>query len=269
MEQLTHASYSQLFATWTVIVLAAAMIYFALSFVPGPHGISHLDDMTLPYRFFNSVYFSIITATTVGYGDLIPHGVAKVVVCIQSLCSFFLATIFVAKLVSHRQEITLERVHKLTFEDVFHNTRESFFIVRKDIDELIHEIEFRHEISTKSWDNLAIIYRQLQNLFEDIPQFYSDEAHLYTIDEKRELLLLDAVLRTLKRLDHFIEISDTAGIRHETNEHAFEELHRLLTVMDGALPAWQEKSPYHHIEDFDRILMTKHHLMQRLKHRAG
>jgi len=268
MEQLTHASYPKILLAWAVIILAASTLYFSLSFVPGPHGISKLDTMDLPYRFFNSLYFSIITATTVGYGDLVPHGFAKIIVCFQSVSSFFLATIFVAKLVSHRQEMTLERVHQMTFEHVFHNTRESFFIVRKDFDALIHEVELKHELSAKSWDNLSIAYRQLQNLFEDIPQFYRDDTHLYTIDEKREVLLIDAVLRTLKRLDHLIDILEVAGIRHQTDEHAFEELHRLLTVMDSALPLWQEKSPYHHAEEFEQILMTKHHLMQRLKHKA-
>ena len=49
-------------------------------------------------HFFQALYFSVITLTTVGYGDITPIGMTKVVAMIEVLCGIFIVPIFIVGL---------------------------------------------------------------------------------------------------------------------------------------------------------------------------
>ena len=46
-------------------------------------------------QFWQAFYFSVITFTTVGFGDITPVGIVKVVVSIEALCGIFIIPLFV------------------------------------------------------------------------------------------------------------------------------------------------------------------------------
>ena len=46
-------------------------------------------------NFWEAFYFSVITFTTVGFGDITPVGSAKIVVSIEALCGIFIIPLFV------------------------------------------------------------------------------------------------------------------------------------------------------------------------------
>lgn len=258
MEKLTTLSYGRLFSIWASMAVFFAFVYFGLSFIGGgEHGPSQIHDMDTWHRFYNSLYYSIITATSTGYGDLVPHGISKIVACIQSISALLVFAVFVTKLVSHQQEVTLMEVHKLTFEDVFHNAREGMFIARKDFDHLIHVAQEDGELTPEQWENLIIAYRQLQTIFDEIPDFYENETHHYTLDEKREQLLLEAVHRTLHRINLMLDSFSKHGIEWSTHEASMVELHEIVRIVSNITPLWRERSPYESLEAFEDILSMK------------
>ena len=137
MERVTTMPYRTLFLLWAMLLLGFGLAYYTLSTLSPDNGLTDFKGASDMKQFLNSVYFSIITATTVGYGDIVPMGISKILAAGESVLGFFLFAVFVTKLVSFRQEIALHQIHKLTFEDVFYNTREGLFIIRKDFDAII------------------------------------------------------------------------------------------------------------------------------------
>lgn len=258
MEKLTKLNYTTLFGVWASMALLFACLYFALSFIgDGQHGPSQIHDMDTLNRFYNALYYSIITATSTGYGDITPHGLSKIVASMQSISALFVFAVFVTKLVSHQQEMTLNEVHRLTFEDVFHNTREGMFIARKDFDHVMRHVREHGEMDTEHWENLSIAYRQLQTLFEEIPDFYQNEVHRYTIDQKREQLLLEAVHRTLHRINQMIDVLSEHNVDWLNHEQSMKELSELATIITSITPIWKERSPYAAHEAFEDIFQMK------------
>lgn len=49
-------------------------------------------------NFFQALYFSVVTFTTVGYGDITPLGLNKAVAALNALCGMFLMSLFVVSL---------------------------------------------------------------------------------------------------------------------------------------------------------------------------
>ncbi|MDD3897312.1 MAG: potassium channel family protein [Candidatus Peribacteraceae bacterium] len=132
IDKLTQLQYATLLLLWIFLAVFFAAAYCILVTYAPQHGPAQLQsNATIGMVFLDSLYYSITTATTVGYGDIVPQGFSKALASLQSVTALLIWTIFVTKLVSHRQEEAIREVHRLTFEDVFHNVREGFFIIRK------------------------------------------------------------------------------------------------------------------------------------------
>lgn len=261
---LTELSYSTLLTVWFGMAFCFGLAYFGLSFIEG-QGPSLRDGMAMEHRFWNSLYFSIITATSTGYGDIIPHGISKALAASQSVSALIVFAIFISKLVSHKQEVALMEVHRLTFEDVFHNTREGLYICRKDFDHILAEIETKKSLSPESWKNMKTAYEQIQALLMEIPDFYENEAHCTTIDVKREQLLIEAIHRTMHRINQMLDAASLAGIDWVSHEESMRELQEVIRIVEVVTPKWRESSPYSNTEAFEDILLVKDSVHERIK----
>ena len=254
--KITSLSYTSLFLIWAGMAVGFGFAYFILSSLPdmAHHGPTQLESMSTAGRFWNSLYYSVITATSTGYGDITPQGFSKFLASIQSMFALFVFAIFVTKLVSHRQELALREVHKLTFEDIYHNTREDLFIIRKDLDMIIEEANETKALSQESWENLTSAYQQAQTLIAEIPDFYDVGSHLYTIDPKREELLLESVHRTLHRINKTLDTLSKCGIEWISHENSMKELRELVQIIDHTTPLWRSHSPYEKEEAFQCVM---------------
>jgi hypothetical protein len=253
IEALIRLPYSTLGIFWVHLVLLFAAAYFGLHEWLPQHGPSPLAGETVSSRLGNSIYYSIMTATTVGYGDIIPHGISKVLASIQAIGAFFIFGICVGKIVSGKQEIALREIRRLTFEDVFRNTREGLYIIRKDIDHAI-EAAVSGDLGKHHDENLSVAYKQMQTLLMEIPDFYNADAELYTIDPEREQLLQEAVHRTLQRINQMLDAVSAKGIAGPQDTPGAPELEKLLGVIERITPLWKEQSPHKQHEGFEDIL---------------
>lgn len=115
IERVTAAPYWALFTTWVEVVIGCAIAYFLLQHFFPAHAPTIPPGQPIT-RLLNSLYFSLVTATTVGYGDIVPLGISKAIATMEALGSFFLFAVIVTKLASHRQEIILAEIHRHTFD---------------------------------------------------------------------------------------------------------------------------------------------------------
>jgi SHS2 domain-containing protein len=249
-ERFLSLSYVSLFSLWLLQAVSFGMTYFLLAIYfptqsPQPLG----QEPTLIYTFLNSLYYSVVTATSTGFGDILPHGFSKVLSCLQSVLAVIIFVIFITKLVSHKQDIAIQEMHKFTYEDVFHNIREGLFIVRKDFDRLLRKVEDSESLTADDWTDLAIACEQIQMMVQEIPAFYASDTKkhptgIYTIDAKREQLLHEAVERTLRRLNQLLDAFASRSIDWNAHEASSRQLKELVIMVAFVAPQWAEQSPY-------------------------
>lgn len=241
LEKLSNASYTKLFLLWMLLNIVCAVWYFELGALHSPSAPTHLAEMETWDRLFNSFYFSIITATSIGYGDIVPMGLSKAIAMVQAILALLIFAIFVAKLVTRRQDIIMDDMHRMTSESIFHSLRQGLFIVRKDFDTLIQRLETEKTLTPEEWDILATAYIQAEKLMKDMPQLYGSR-----IDAKRDTLLLEAIQRTLRRMKTLTDLLTKKKIAWKKHESA-SELKELISIVETVMPHWQQthktKSP--------------------------
>ena len=265
VDTIVEFSYQSLFLLWFSLATLIGVFYFFLSFVPNEGSVQLARIDTLWSRFWNSIYFSFVTATSTGYGDITPVGISKFLAIFQSILALLIFAVLVTKLVSRKQDVALRQIHKLVFEDVFHNIREGFYIVRKDFDRIIRKIENRDPLTEHDWEDLQTAYRQAQSFLRRVPDFYDPENRLYEIDVRREELLHDGLHRTLTRLRHLINLFESKNVPWISHNASLEELREFLQLLEVTLRFWQKHSPHGNNDAFRELLNHEeeiHHLIE-------
>ncbi|PKR76969.1 hypothetical protein CEY16_14285 [Halalkalibacillus sediminis] len=91
--------FSAFFAMYFILMLGFALVYFLLAEM----GVVLLDDAPLQAgdsfeKFFHAIYFSGVTLMTVGYGDITPVGIGRVIALMEAFIGYLLPAAFLYKL---------------------------------------------------------------------------------------------------------------------------------------------------------------------------
>lgn len=242
LDSLLSMQYEQLSLAWVVSTLFFAVVYFLLSYLShqGPTGLLSVADPLS--RFLDALYFSVITATSTGYGDIVPEGFSRAFASLQSVGSVVIIALFVAKFVSRKQEIALENIHELSFDSAFHSIRQGLFIARKDLDSVMHKVADKEELTHKDWRNMYISIHQVQIFIRQIPPLYKVKHRSLEFDVDRERLLLDAVERTLRRIGESLDLFELEHISYADQKGSFKELLELSVLVDDIFGSQKDRT---------------------------
>src|SRR5258708_32500697 len=83
--------------------------------------------------FASALYFSFVTATSIGYGDIVPVGMARVVAVAEAITGLLIFGAVVAKFVSHRQDELMSEIHRVTFEERLDRIETNLHIVISEL----------------------------------------------------------------------------------------------------------------------------------------
>jgi hypothetical protein len=81
----------------------------------------------------SAMYFSAVTATSVGYGDIVPTGIARLLAVAESMAGLILFGCVVSKFVSRRQEQLIDNIHHIAFEERLGRVRTNLLLVRAEL----------------------------------------------------------------------------------------------------------------------------------------
>ena len=113
---VTARSVAGLLSLWLLMVVGCGLIYWAAS-VLDPHALLEGSRPVGPgaHALFAAIYFSFVTATSLGYGDLVPVGAIRLLAVGEGAAGLLLFGLLVSRLVSRRQEQLIEEIHHIAF----------------------------------------------------------------------------------------------------------------------------------------------------------
>jgi len=134
---LNQLSTRRVLFAWLWMVLGCGLAFWLLDWLPG-HGlaIGGRPVETGPLGLLTTLYFSLVTATSVGYGDVVPLGVARVLAMGEAVSGLLLFGVVISKLVSWRQERLVEDIHALVFEDRLDRVQTNLHLMIADLQDI-------------------------------------------------------------------------------------------------------------------------------------
>ncbi|ALX48951.1 potassium channel family protein [Lentibacillus amyloliquefaciens] len=102
--QFSFEIFYTLLMIYLIVILGFGLIYFVLSMnhillVEG----GELREVSMFGSLIHSFYFSGVTLLTIGYGDITPIGIGRIIALIQALIGYVLPAAFVLKIVQNNQ----------------------------------------------------------------------------------------------------------------------------------------------------------------------
>ena len=140
------------------ISFALAVIIFGIAYTlltPISHGIGQnstplFEEYTL-VTFLNGIpngiYFSVITVSSLGYGDLHPMGFSKVLICMEVLMGLAVIGIMIAKVTSRRLTYHVERLFSFDAQKRLEDIAAKFDTSRDDITKIMSELANTYQIT--------------------------------------------------------------------------------------------------------------------------
>jgi len=134
VDALADRSVGALFRLWIGIVLLCAVVYWLLAWSPRDALMSSSGAVETGLRgLLPALYFSAVTATSVGYGDIVPTGAARAIAIFESIAGLVLFGCVISKFVSRRQEQLIGEIHRIAFEDRLGRVRTNLLLVRTEL----------------------------------------------------------------------------------------------------------------------------------------
>jgi len=119
---------------WLGMILVLGFVYWGSGIVMG-WGLQNSNAPVKPDfdGLITAIYFSFVTALSIGYGDVIPIGPLRIVAILEGAAGLLIFGCLVSKLVSKRQEELTAEIHRTTFEDRLDRVRTNLHLVFSDL----------------------------------------------------------------------------------------------------------------------------------------
>jgi hypothetical protein len=202
---LDKVSFSQTFLIWLGVILLFAGVYFVLA-MSFNNSLIYRNEIIEPNGagLLNSVYFSFITATTLGYGDIAPVGsLSKLFAAAEVVIGLILWGLVISKLVGVKQERILEEIYDISYEEIIDRQRSGLYLFRSDVNRIIGKIEAT-ALKPREVKDLWMIFSGLDVTLVNIKNFImpakSEKYYYKKLDVFRLELLLNSIQLSLNKM---------------------------------------------------------------------
>lgn len=210
-------------ALWCAMVLVSAGLYWIGTLTPWP-GLFH-DGRPVPtgwQGFLDCLYFSVVTATTLGYGDIVPLTPwSRVLAATEAIGGMFFVGALISRLLTAQQEKLLRDTHNLAFQERLGRMQTSLHLLIADFQDMearhtegkIDQSRFEMRLSSGA----TILVRDLRI----VQELLQDQAH------QADEISLELLLATLNSALH--AYLDVFAICRTGQERIASQLGRIVS----------------------------------------
>jgi Ion channel len=177
-----------LIGCWLGVIFCFGLIYWLAAArldggLKAGNGAAQLDLPGLG----TALYFSFVTALSIGYGDVIPVGVLRIPAVVEGIAGLLIFGCVISKLVSRRQEDLTEEIHRTTFDDRLDRVRTNLHLVFNDLG-AVQQLQaergaLRGQISRRLESTVRVFRGELQTVHDLLyrSQLMPDEEALESL----------------------------------------------------------------------------------------
>jgi len=205
-------SFLHIFLIWAIVIVIFGFAYHSLT-KDTSYLYQVLENKT-SLSIFDTIYFSFITATTTGFGDILPFGSFRILALIEVVCGLLLLALVTSKLVSIRQDVILNEVYEISLGEKISRIRSSLLLFRQNINRIIEHIE--EGIIKKR--EIIDMYTYISSLEDSLQQIFTlftrGRTNHFTkdVDPVNAELIFISIIQSLEKLLELINTSENQKI---------------------------------------------------------
>ena len=162
LESMANMSFNRLISLWLGLVVLHGLAYWVLGGVIRPSLVEAGRPIGADlHGLVAAIYFSFVDATSLGLGDIVPVGPARLLAIFEGVSALLIFGCVISKLVSHRQEVLIEEIHRNAFESRLGRVRTNLHMVLSEIQnigEVIDEHGFQSERVTARLESASMVF---------------------------------------------------------------------------------------------------------------
>ena len=241
-------TFFDMFMLWVLIVSIFGVSYYSTS--NNDSYLFYAKSGELVNKISDSLYFSFITATSTGFGDIIPHGNFKTIAIFEAVFGLVLLATLTSKLVSIKEDAILNEIYEISFSERLSRLRSSLLAFRQNITRIINRIEEK-SISKREVDDLYVYISSFETALNEVIAFFGKSGSnifLKQVDPVNTELIFNSILQSFGKLNELMNIlkhhkiswkrdvtNDIISRCININEKLFEQLNASKTIPDKLL----------------------------------
>ncbi len=199
---IDRLTFLQIFLFWFSMITLFGVIFYATNTTV--HILTYTQEKTSQVGLADSIYFSFVTAATIGYGDITPIGLGKILAVLEGMLGMLVYGVVISKLVSVKQEVILDEVYTLSFEEHLNRLRSTLYLSRSDISKTISKIE-GNALTKQELRDIPMILHGLDSVLNDILRLISTKTqmenhYIKTLEEVHLGLIFNSVHLTAEKV---------------------------------------------------------------------
>ena len=170
---IEKTSFLKIFFVWIMLIIAFGLFYHVISGTSGTLINAQGNKVT---GMFDYVYYSFITATSTGYGDIIPQGPGMRVMAIANIIiGMLMMAVVTSKLVSIKQDRLLEKIYHLSFSEKINRNISGIALFNAESDKIIETLKEEEIVDRKNLFAIRMSLSTLKNNLVDLKREFMDE----------------------------------------------------------------------------------------------
>lgn len=231
---VTSLNFSQIFLVWLLFVAFYSSVYYITSSFSPENGLS-IPGEGRTTSFIDVFYFSVITATSTGYGDIIPLGYSRVISITEVITSLILFGLLVSKIVSFKQDLIMTEIYDISLDSKVKGLRSSLHLFRSDVGKLIDSI-LDGTLPKRKINLLWTYLNAFQDTLIDIEELvcYSDShksEFIKTVGQLQIELTLNSIANSVERLGELLSQFEEAHLDWKSNKN-IESMKETVSIID-------------------------------------
>lgn len=154
----------------------------------------------------NYVYFSFITATSTGFGDIVPLGYFKIIAIFEVIFGLILLALVTSKLVSIKQDVILGEIYEISFNERINRLRSSLLLFRQSLNKMINKIEENYA-KKRDINEIYVYFSPLEDILKEISTLLNKKGRnnfTKVIDPVDMELIINSVTSSFKKINELI-----------------------------------------------------------------
>jgi len=200
---LDNLTFGRIFLIWLGVVLIFGFVY--LFFATDDSYLVHSYEQIEVDKLADTIYFSFITATTTGFGDISPLGYFKVISIFEVILGLMLLALVTSRLVSIKQDLLLREIYDISFNERINRLRSSLLLFRQNLTRFIRRVE-DGRAKKKSIEESYTMIIPFREVLREIPSIIPGKDCTYaTIDATDLEILFNSIVLSLDKITEYLD----------------------------------------------------------------